>query len=202
MSGFVSSAKRLKELVFVEKCRLLDYPRLKKSFDFDVLGNDETVNRIVNERLSVSRFGDGEFALMRNHGIGFQAADERLSERLKEVLNTDVPGLLVCITDIMLRNDGYLKQTTRYHATYVVNNYVHLKKTIPQGRLYGCANFTRFYADYQNKDRALMKNRIESIRSIWGGTTSSLSRASLPAVGWETIFTITLKACGGLFALQ
>lgn len=176
--GLINTLKKLKEKLYLEKCYYFDYPKLCTKFNFSVLTNDETIEKILAEKPSVSRFGDGEFALMEMQNIGFQKADEGLAKRLRDIIGLQEERLLVCITDIMIRNKEYVRPTLRYHAAYVKNHFERLKQNIPEGRTYGCTNFTRFYADYANKDHINMQSKIDRIMSIWGGTASILLKAN------------------------
>jgi len=47
---------------------------------------DETINRIVTERKSIARYGDGEFSLCYYRSIGFQEKDLQLKYRLQSIL--------------------------------------------------------------------------------------------------------------------
>lgn len=180
--GLINTLKKLKGKLYLEKCYYFDYPKLCTKFNFSVLTNDETIEKILAEKPSVSRFGDGEFALMEMQNIGFQKADEGLAKRLRDIIGLQEERLLVCITDIMIRNKECVRPTLRYHAAYVKNHFERLKQNIPEGRTYGCTNFTRFYADHANKDRRIMQSKFDIIMSIWGGTASILLKASTLAV--------------------
>src|SRR5262245_19881365 len=58
----------------------------------------ETIDEILRHQKSISRFGDGELKLMLKQGnIVFQAESQQLSQRLKEVLNSDLPNLIIAL---------------------------------------------------------------------------------------------------------
>jgi len=62
---------------------------------------DETADELLNTEKSIARFGDGEFKMMFLGGyIGFQARDAHLIERLKEVLVSQDPKLLIGLPDV------------------------------------------------------------------------------------------------------
>jgi hypothetical protein len=59
----------------------------KHKFIPKIASIDETLDYVIANRCSVSRFGDGEVLLTNpNKEIGFQVGDPKLAERLKEVL--------------------------------------------------------------------------------------------------------------------
>ena len=51
-----------------------------------VMNTDETLKRIINDRCSVSRFGDGEFSLIYGESLKFQINSPEISKRLREIL--------------------------------------------------------------------------------------------------------------------
>ena len=51
-----------------------------------VLSNDETVDFILRNQSSASRFGEGEVQLMRGGNLDFQVFDPQLADRMKEIL--------------------------------------------------------------------------------------------------------------------
>lgn len=145
------------------------YPKVSRSFQFQVLSNDETLNRVIAEKTSVSRFGDGELVLMNMQSIGFQDADFRLKERLEEIIDCVDEGIMICLTDIMLNTKGLRKETAKYCRSYTVNHKKMIEDKVPRDRVFGCTNFTRFYADWAVKDQAIMQDKVEKLKKIWGG---------------------------------
>jgi len=72
----LNQSSRLKEL---KKIKTQDiYPNVETI--------DETINRIVTERKSIARYGDGEFSLCYDRSIFFQKKDLQLRYRLKSIL--------------------------------------------------------------------------------------------------------------------
>ncbi len=63
-----------------------------------VLSEEETLRLLVEEHKSICRFGDGEFKLMvGERHKSFQDVDQRLNERMLEVLNSNHPDVLIGI---------------------------------------------------------------------------------------------------------
>ena len=130
---------------------------------------EETIKKIVEDRMSMSRFGDGEFAIMQ--GIKrhkFQRNDEMLAERLKEVLASELPGLIIGIAD----NFGDISRFTdeaahgiRMHMSKEMRNY--LDMVVDKDRVYADAYITRFYALFRDNCTDAPKKRLELLKSIW-----------------------------------
>ena len=63
----------------------------------NIASDEETLNQIIYNKKSISRFGDGEFELIFGHNISFQDSNKILSHRLKEILNNTDNNYLVGI---------------------------------------------------------------------------------------------------------
>ena len=74
--------------------------RKKRKITPQVASIDETIRKIIDDRCSVSRFGDGEVLLTSpEKEIRFQKGDPLLAKRLTEVLQSHEEGHIVCISD-------------------------------------------------------------------------------------------------------
>ena len=74
--------------------------RKKRKIIPQVASIDETIRKIIDDRCSVSRFGDGEVLLTSpDKEIRFQKGDPLLAKRLTEVLQSHEEGHIVCISD-------------------------------------------------------------------------------------------------------
>jgi hypothetical protein len=65
-----------------------------------VHSTDETLEFIINEGVSVSRFGDGEFGLINGQGLIFQSYVPELGVRLREIITSNQEKHIVCIPDV------------------------------------------------------------------------------------------------------
>jgi hypothetical protein len=76
-------------------------PRYRAAMPPTVLSELETVRLLRDERRSLARLGDGELGIaVMNKGAPGQVYDGKLARRLREVLASDLPGLLVAIPNI------------------------------------------------------------------------------------------------------
>ena len=63
-----------------------------------VYDETSTLREMADKKCSVSRYGDGEIGICQGKGIYFQEYDDKLSQRLREILTDEsVENLLVCI---------------------------------------------------------------------------------------------------------
>ena len=70
------------------------YSQVKQNYP-KVLTAKQSLKLIAEKRISVGRFGDGEYKLIRGKSLRFQSAVPELVTRLKQVFYSDVPGFYV-----------------------------------------------------------------------------------------------------------
>ena len=149
-------------LRLLSKLSYVIYMRQKK---FDVLTSFDTVNKIVNDKmLSVARYGDGEYMLMRGLSTGFQEKDEKLGKRLKEVLYSDDSKCLVCIPRSFVYTDHLMPKSKKYWKNYLGMNRKVVLELTPQNKVFGDACFSRFYFENMPYD---ILSYLELVKQIW-----------------------------------
>src|SRR5687768_3549120 len=80
-----------------------------------VLSIDETINHLLWKRVSIARFGDGEILyLVDKRDLPFQRFDQDLHRRLKDVLMSNIPELMIGLPE------GYRRMivSERKHLIY------------------------------------------------------------------------------------
>ncbi len=126
---------------------------------------DETIDRIIENRLSISRYGDGEFDQIDGRREGYQEPDPLLSERLKEILVKPAEGHIVGLADIY----GDLSHLDKKYADYFRNVMLKYRKDhyryIDMDRVYYNAFISRVYSEM--KDKSKSKGWFEKIKKIW-----------------------------------
>lgn len=76
-------------------------PKFKEKLWYpQIMSAEDTINEIVEQGKSIARFGDGEFAIISGATRWrFQRDDERLAERLKEVLQSRQEQVLIGLNE-------------------------------------------------------------------------------------------------------
>ncbi|MDR2848226.1 MAG: SP_1767 family glycosyltransferase [Bacteroidales bacterium] len=126
---------------------------------------DETVQRIIDTRCSVSRYGDGELRLIGKEGIGFQQSSNNLAEKLATVLQSREEGHIVCIPDIFTQLNRYrwkaaaFWKTNLYLSGYLWDTY------LTAGYRYYNAFMTRPYIDWRSKSQSATWFHL--LKKIW-----------------------------------
>lgn len=130
-------------------------------------GIEEAVERIVNDRCSMIRFGDGEFEIMAGkQRAPFQDYDEELSERLKVVIKADIDNILIGIADnygdISIYSDETIEGIRKYMTDEV--RAFHLS-VLNLDRIYYNAYMFKCYFPY--RDKSGTPKRVGLIKRIW-----------------------------------
>ena len=126
---------------------------------------DETIQKIVKEGCSVSRFGDGEILLTNDKAIGFQKADSKLGERLKEVLQSNADGHIVCLSDTFTDIYRYNRKARRFWRTHFFI-YGHIwDNLLISNKQYYNTFVTRPYMDFAQKTQC--GKWFHDMQAIW-----------------------------------
>lgn len=127
---------------------------------------DETIQHIVENRCSISRFGDGEMLLTSpNRKIGFQKGDPILAQRLREVLTSHNEGHLVCISDTFSDLYRYNRKARRFWRTHFFLYGKWWDHYLVAERLYYNTFITRPYMDFASKEAS--GSWFHNMKAIW-----------------------------------
>lgn len=131
-----------------------------------ILKSIESIEYIIENKCSVSRFGDGEFNIIWGRGNKFQDANGELGVRLKEVLSVEIPNLKVGIP-YYLKDCSDLKDPVSFWMIFTSRHIKRLSELLEKKRLYLDAHLSRFYND--KKDKSNCASHINTLRKIWEG---------------------------------
>jgi glycosyltransferase family protein len=138
----------------------------KHKFIPKIASIDETLDYVIANRCSVSRFGDGEVLLTNpNKEIGFQVGDPKLAERLKEVLNSQSEGHIVCLSDTFRDLNRYTHSATRFWRThFFLYENLWIDNLHPERQYYNTF-ITRPYMDFADKSKSM--GWFKKMKGIW-----------------------------------
>lgn len=159
--------------------------RIEKSkYKFPILhGREEAVNRIVNEKCSMIRFGDGEFEIMAGkERAPFQKCDGNLSERLKEVIRTENENILIGIADNYGDIGCYSDEVADGIREYMTDEIraFHWSLLNPN-KIYYNAYLFKCYFPY--KDKTETQKRVNLVKKIWNGRNIVIVEGSKTRTG-------------------
>lgn len=134
----------------------------KISWEPKILSMTNTINLIVDNKYSVTRYGDGEFQWV--YGLrqeSFQKNSKLLGEKLKDTILINKNNLLVCLPDTFGELDKYTDNAAEYWKKHMAKYRLMWRKLIQKNRMYGDSNITRPYMEYKNKENS------EEIFKLW-----------------------------------
>lgn len=145
------------ELLVYSAGQLSDFHNLLKRYP-NILSVEQTFDRVINQHLSFSRIGDGEFNLMINERNIFNKCDDRLRRRLIDICETSSQTCLVCLNRYTDNSKWWLYHGLKYLPK--VLNQVSFKADT-----YGDAYFLLSYISNIKETTA----GLEEIKKLWRG---------------------------------
>lgn len=141
---------------------------LVENLNFPKINNVmETIRKLSTSDVSIVRFGDGELQLINGIDIPFQKASAKLASRLKEVLSSQNPNLLVGIPSYIYQSKNNLNDITRNFWTLNGKKFRDIiKRFINPDNTYYAAEFTIAADAYKNFDK---ENYFSCLKQIWQG---------------------------------
>lgn len=136
-------------------------------FDIKIMSIEETLNKVIKEKKSIARIGDGEFNLAFSQDIGFQKKDENLVNKIKYVLkDTDCnDSCIVCIPGSYSSLKSLTFSSKRFWSYYWNCNKKRVFKLLNKRYIYGDAQCTRIFVNRKNKDQSL--HYFKKWKEIW-----------------------------------
>ena len=132
---------------------------------------DETVDKILADNSSLTRFGDGEFVLMTGGRINYQQRNSELAVRLKEVLISDIDNLLIALPPCFGSLDHFLPPVAAFWRKWASRKRELICSFLDMGRVYYDAFFSRVYIQNHKTDEHYRRCSAyyEKVKKIWAG---------------------------------
>lgn len=136
--------------------------------NLNIISSPESIKYILDNKCSISRFGEGEFLVMGGHSNGFQRENEKLATRLKEVMLYPVPNHIVGIPSSLKDRSKFKINSQLFILEYLLlHGENDLLPYVNPKRIYLDSLFTRFYMPYKRPIYGL--TYIELLKNIWVG---------------------------------
>ena len=129
-----------------------------------VFSNEETVDEIIKNKKSISRFGDGEFYLIFGKNIRFQKNNKIIRDKLVKILKNNEKNLLVGIIQYKTLNK-LLNYENEFWSNFLDKYKFQLVKVLNKKKKYYSSTISRFYLRY--KDKSKMYKYIKKLKKIW-----------------------------------
>lgn len=132
---------------------------------------DETLNKLLQDKCSLCRFGDGEFVLMNGGRINYQPRNGKLAARLKEVLESDLPDLIIALPPCFGALDHYVPPVADFWRKWASRKRELIYSFLDMKRVYYDAFFSRVYLhDHKTEEHYEKCSRYyEKAKKIWEG---------------------------------
>lgn len=157
----VDTFLNFKDLCYLYKDRL--YSLFNKA-PF-ILSIDESISYVINNHVSVARFGDGEIKLIAGKDLPFQKCEQRLQSLLIEVISSDLPNLLVCLPGTLVDLSLYDHQSLIHWKKHLSYYRAYWYKYNIKDKIYGNTQMTRCYMDL--KDKSSSNLFFAGLKKIW-----------------------------------
>lgn len=153
---------------------------------------EDTIEEIVNNRKSISRFGDGEYSLVLYRNIGFQTKSLRIAFRMFEILKgKSNPNCLVGII-VPVLNQGPLGQ---YSLRYMYENNIHILRMFTDKKYYSARisremtkeSVVKLQNAWLNRNVIFVSgknSRFDVNHKIFKGVKTKVSIWTLPVNAW------------------
>lgn len=130
---------------------------------------EETCDRIINEKASISRYGDGEFEIIFGRAKDiYQQDNSDLATRLKEILKSNINNHLVALADDYGDISGFREENQK-----VIRRYMTAEKRqahyqcLDLNKQYYNAYISRPYVIYPHDKRDEAEHRFKRLKQIW-----------------------------------
>ncbi|MEH6578319.1 MAG: GT-D fold domain-containing glycosyltransferase [Amphritea sp.] len=118
----------------------------------------ETINRIVEQKLSIARYGDGEFNMCIGRNKSFQDYDENLVQQLKSILKSENSNVLVGIYTI--KNS---KDLTTLMKKFVVRRGNRVLQLFDNAKTYDSSTITTIFPT----EKKAFNEHVSLLKKIW-----------------------------------
>ena len=167
MNAVIETFRRIPDFLSRRWQWYIVHPLARRKFrKIHILDSFMSIQYIIDHRCSVSRFGDGEFDLIRGASEGYQKPDLKLADNLKMVLKaTNAPNHIVGVPYFLKNVDGTVKNTRDFWGRLVKEYGSRWIKYLSEDRLYIDTQISRFYVEYHNYERSTRQLRM--LKQIW-----------------------------------
>lgn len=148
-------------------CKSSSLPKAIASLKFipNIKSSEETIETLLDNSTSISRFGDGEFSLIDGNDIPFQKSSPELTSRLKEILQSNESGILIGINYYFWNyRKSEFKIVEDFHNTWAAENLPKITSLLHRNKTYYNSTFTTPFTTFKNHD---FNSYYEKIKHIW-----------------------------------
>lgn len=182
--------------------------RAKKLSGIQHLSASDTLNYVMDNNVSLIRFGDGEFDVICGVGVYFndwyQQYDATLKKRLEEIMASSDPRILICfnLQYILKTKEEFIKESIPNEYRFWIVSKSLIGKFIQKNNLYGSGHcfypkinteidFTKIKAFFANRNIVIITTNTERFKHISLGKSTHFIEAP-KSNSWQEYDTIKL----------
>lgn len=168
---YIDTRKILLEMdLKLDRCKrkLENYPyELGLGKQLKIKSSIELLKKVIGEKVSVCRFGDGELDIMRGkERPWFQNKSDKLSDRLKEVFRSRESNIIIAVSNNFGSLECYTEDAADEIRDYLYNgNREEIIDWFDSEYTYYDAYVSRPYIIYKNKEQAQLV--FDMLKIIW-----------------------------------
>jgi len=136
-----------------------------KNSKLKILNIEQSLNKIINNKASICRFGDGELDIILGGKIGFQKYDKKLAQMLEQILKEKQDFCLIGVPDAINNFDNITEESEEFWSKNMIRTRNIWLKYLHEDMEYCTANLTRLYIRY--KDKSKCGKYFSMLKSIW-----------------------------------
>lgn len=166
-----------RELLFKENVLLKEINETK----INILDMDTSFDLLLDKRKSLSRFGDGEVTIILRGNTGFQKFDQKLSDKLREIVYNDQDFCYIALPDEINGFDNRIPAKKEYWINYLYSRRKKWLKLFNFGKIYLNTNVSRLYLRFSDKSKC--GSYFESFKKLWHNKNVILCEGEFSRVG-------------------
>ena len=145
------------------------YPLVIKIFPLPkVKSIDDTLDKLIEGKYSICRYGDGDFQTMIDKiDLPYQKYDAKLGQRMKEIIVSNEPNILIGLPIGYHSIKGLVYESRLNWRSQLAWVYPRLRKYLDLNKQYYNASMSRFYYEYEDKN--ISKGYLEKLLQLWEG---------------------------------
>ncbi len=159
-----------------------------------ILSWEQAVNEIIQNKKSMSRYGDGEFDLMLGIQNSFQSVNEELSIRLREIVISNLKNHIVAIPNVYGDFEGRTEEFTLCFRNHFRNGArAREYAMLDMDKEYYDSFITRPYKDYLDKSN--VGEKFQLIKTIWYNRDITIVEGEKTRLGVGNDLFAETKSC-------
>jgi glycosyltransferase family protein len=143
------------------------YPLVIKIYPLPIVKSiPETIDKILKDKVSICRFGDGELLyISEKRSLPFQRQDDRLRKYFIKILKSENNNILIGLP-IGYHSLNNLKKSSKITWRAIISwTYPGVRKILKKDKTYYNASMTRLYMDYE--DISHSGAWFKKVQAIW-----------------------------------